>query len=352
MRLKDNAEPGCLDFDFSGNGGDKAAGQPEIVSELIETLMDRVGRNPSKALILELCSEVPDPQVVGTLLRDPKINITYTTDQSLRTAASEVRTTLSRALGIGSTALHILAESRNRELLEAVLDRYIIDVDTILDHTGQTPLYSAAEHGSKETVKALLRAGANPDIQYRYGETALHYAGKHGPVDIIRTFLEARANPNIRDRNLRTALHFVSERRDDGVAEIVSLLIDYGATTDDQAWLGHTALHSAAWYKDDTIIKALLKAGANTNIQDRDKQTPLHKATICGNENAVKALLQAGANPNIKDNNGEKALDIARKRRFSEIEGLLKAREIEKTPASDSFVSMLLSKITCPRRRM
>jgi ankyrin repeat protein len=55
---------------------------------------------------------------------------------------------------------------------------------------GRTALHIAAENGSLEFVKILLKFGANIDSQDGYGRTALHIACKAGHEQIVVALLE------------------------------------------------------------------------------------------------------------------------------------------------------------------
>lgn len=65
--------------------------------------------------------------------------------------------------------------------------------------TGDTPLMSAVESGSKEVVMALLEAGAQVNSQNNYGETALHQAYFYGHPELADILLQHGADPDIAD---------------------------------------------------------------------------------------------------------------------------------------------------------
>src|SRR5439155_25835568 len=61
---------------------------------------------------------------------------------------------------------------------------------------GRYSLTPAASRGTFEMVRALLRAGASPDVCDLKNRTALMYACKWGRTESVHALLDARANPN------------------------------------------------------------------------------------------------------------------------------------------------------------
>lgn len=58
----------------------------------------------------------------------------------------------------------------------------------------------AASHGRLDTVKLLLEAGAEINLQDEDGSTALMCASEHGHAEIVRYLLSIpECNPNITD---------------------------------------------------------------------------------------------------------------------------------------------------------
>jgi len=78
-----------------------------------------------------------------------------------------------------------------------------------------------------------------------------------------------------------------------------------------------TSLHWAAQKQDAEILNLLLDYGANPNCIDFEGATPLHVAGDSTSHECVKLLIQYGADPSIRNNFGSKAADLCIKRGHS-----------------------------------
>ncbi len=75
---------------------------------------------------------------------------------------------------------------------------------------GSTPLISAAVFGKTEVAKALIKAGADVNIQNNEGSTALHSAAFLCRMEIVEALLENGADKNLRNNYGSTALESIS----------------------------------------------------------------------------------------------------------------------------------------------
>lgn len=80
--------------------------------------------------------------------------------------------------------------------------------------------------------------------------------------------------------------------------EIITFLLDNGASIDAIDYQKRNALHWAATMGTTDIVSALLGRGADVDAVDENRQTALHLAVIHGAVECMKVLLAAGANPN------------------------------------------------------
>ena len=202
---------------------------------------------------------------------------------------------------------------------------------------GQTPLMLAASRGDTETVDALLDAGADTsapndlagtplslaaanrhfnvvlsflsrcdgidDLTAMGGSWALRSACSKGDERIVRALLEAGASAWINDQSdhhLRwTSLIFAARS---GCAEVVSLLIEWGADLEKcdtegwsaLLWAGRESYRHLSTNQSGSVV-VLAESGANPNVTDEFEMTPLMYAARAGDAPAVEALLAAGA---------------------------------------------------------
>lgn len=111
-------------------------------------------------------------------------------------------------------------------------------VDERLPQDRRTPLLWAASASSVEAVKALLAAGAQPNMRAYDGTSPLLMASAAGNVKIVELLLSAGADPNIQDK------------------------------------IGRTPLFAAVEHENLEVIKRLLAAGAGRYVKDARGREP------------------------------------------------------------------------------
>jgi cytohesin len=221
-------------------------------------------------------------------------------------------------------------------LINAICSNNILEVRNLiknnaypnleLDTDKLVPLHLAAEIGNLDIVKALLKAGARPNLISARGVTPLHLAAENGNLNIVKALLEARAEPDLTMNNGSTPLHLVAKN---GNLNIFNTLLKARAKHDLVTKDGDTPLHLAAQYGNLNIVKALLKDGVEPNLRSIKGATPLHLAAEKGHLNIVEALLKARVEPNLRSINGATPLHLAvQNGHFNIVEALLKA-EVE-----------------------
>lgn len=122
----------------------------------------------------------------------------------------------------------------------------------------------------------------------------------------VKALLSAGANPNIkaeRDLHGGTLLHLASN------VEIAKELISYGAVVDARNRYNETPLHRAA-IGNLQLVREFLKRGAGVNLKNRKGNTPLNFAVKTSNRNLeiIRELLEYGADINIR-NHGRRGSD-------------------------------------------
>ena len=179
----------------------------------------------------------------------------------------------------GKTPLHILAADGVLRPEHIALFRLAAGIDAShRDEDGLAPIHYAAAHATAAGVLGLLLLGIPPNLQDLQGNTPLHYALRYNADPLVaRELLKVKADPNFPDALGVKPLE-IAIRREEGGWDLVSHLLDYGATP---------------------------------NLVDADGRTLLHQAILAGNSEIGHKLLQDGANPRVKDGAGYDAFALA-----------------------------------------
>jgi ankyrin repeat protein len=211
--------------------------------------------------------------------------------------------------------------------------------------SGETALMMAARAGGLEAVKLLLAGGADVNARTARGQTALMWAAAERHPRVVRLLLEAGAEVGARSASRTPPNRNYAGRQDNEVArgprpllkdnealnpeyrrdllrsregprpeggftpllfgvlsgdvETVRLLLAAGASINDQAADGMTALVLAIVKKHTPLAVYLLEQGADPNAAGTG-YAALHVASATGQVEVVKSLLGHGADPNAR----------------------------------------------------
>ena len=180
------------------------------------------------------------------------------------------------------------------------------------DSEGWTPLYYAAFFNpNPEVITMLLEAGADINKRSADDDFPLLTAASHNSsFEVIETLLKAGADPYVINYFGWTLLHCAAVNPNPKVvAAALTMNIDVNAKEKD----GGTPLHSAAFSNPNPeVITMLLEAGANIKAQSIEKKTPLHSAAWNNpNPEVITMLLEAGANIKAQNESKETPLHYA-----------------------------------------
>jgi hypothetical protein len=157
-------------------------------------------------------------------------------------------------------------------------------------------LVLAAQRGDVEQVKQLLAAGADinfkdPDI---LGHTPLTIASAWGRTETVKLLLDRGASANQQTGDGTSALQCAATTTE---LEMVRLLLDRGADVNHRNKYGQTPLISATCHECKAEIAQLLLArGADLNAQDNKGKMAFYHAQINANQGVLAVLVKAGAN--------------------------------------------------------
>jgi ankyrin repeat protein len=186
-----------------------------------------------------------------------------------------------------------------REYRNGTLEKYLkqVDVNEINDGNldwDYTMLHTFTYRNDIEIVKALLDAGANPNIQNKYGYTALIYAIENNNNNIASLLIKSGTDTNIKDTNDIPALLYAVERNN---IILIQTLLKANADSDIKDKWNRTILVESINNNNYTIVKTLLRK----SIDKINISSALLSATRVGNIKIIALLLKKGADVNFKN---------------------------------------------------
>uniref|UniRef100_A0A8C3C2W0 Ankyrin repeat domain 55 n=1 Tax=Cairina moschata TaxID=8855 RepID=A0A8C3C2W0_CAIMO len=221
---------------------------------------------------------------------------------------------------IDLTVVYQAAASGDVNTLTAVIreDPSILEC---CDSEGCTPLMHAVSGRQVDTVKLLLKMGANINTQDAYGRTSLSVATYLGWLEGCVSLLRNGAKQNIPDKNGRLPLHAATAEPD---VRLLNVLLQQSNLSEinHQDNEGMTSLHWAAFHNRPQHAQTLLHKGADLTLVDKDFKTALHWAVQSGNRILCSIILDHYQGPSIinyDDENGKTCMHIAAAAGYSDI---------------------------------
>lgn len=215
----------------------------------------------------------------------------------------------------------ISRESSEAFSIASCIEVYERDENQILEPLGATPVdqfLAAAATGDNDAIEILRNRRVDVNIESIDGRTPLHEAAAHGQNSTIKLLLQI---PGIikdaRDNDRNTPMLVAAYAAN---FESVLILLQYGANPRVRNNSGNSALHEAAKYNKEALVRTLIQHGTPASLERASSRTtPLHCAARNGSFEAMKVLLEEfGAPPDLSDDTGSTALHYAA--RYNHIE--------------------------------
>lgn len=216
--------------------------------------------------------EAREPLCLRAALEDPQVaRLLYEAGASLSVRDAH-----------GNTPLGLAAINDFRDTLEALIEAGA-DINNDRDDKGRTPLFHAVVNEHATTAEFLLRSGARIHDQGKFqtalntrdasGNTPLHRAIRSGHQVLARLLVDFGADPSTCLRNGSWPMHFGT---------------DVNVASTNGSWPRHLE-----WINDQaSILKYLSLHGADVNAGNSDGATSLHMAAKRGLLETTERLLE------------------------------------------------------------
>lgn len=173
-----------------------------------------------------------DPNLIDKNYDTPLRNAAYTGKVAVMRDLIKAGAKINARDGYDKTPLMVAVSAWQPKavdvLLEAKADVNAVAEDDLIGNTTALIFALMSYHGdpgkAERMIKALLKAGADPNTRDKEGKTPLMYGANAGPR-AVRLLLDYKADPNAKDHTGKSAIDYAQFQRDEGIRnKIIRLL--------------------------------------------------------------------------------------------------------------------------------
>jgi len=197
-----------------------------------------------------------------------------------------------------SQAVTNLVDNRKHDAALALIQECVktgVRIDDIRDtsYTGNPPIWVRMLGGGNiDAARFAILSGADVNARSCIGQTALSIAAENGLHEIVDLLIGHGADPNASCGEYDDPLSAAAKK---GHVEIVESLLTAGADVHKTNEYGHTTLMAAAISGDEAIMRKLVSAGANATAKDKFGRTAMYYAVSNERTAAIEYLTTLGA---------------------------------------------------------
>lgn len=214
--------------------------------------------------------------------------------------------------------IYTLIELERNDILEVLMKEYMLSPDFKNDIKIDTPLLFASENLKLNSVKLLIKYGADVNYQNNEGQTALfkaatstNLASSNEELDyrrqIVKLLVLSGADINIATNFNRTVMKTIVF---DGDMELVQFLVENGG---DLNYIDQDGANYLFYCNKVECLKYFVNKGLNINSTQKNGENIIQGAVFSSfvKIDVIKEMLELGVDICHLDNDGNNVIDLA-----------------------------------------